>query len=75
MLVLESKGAHLEGNPDTTYKRAVAAYFDRAGKRVTRQQLGEAFKDHIFRFQVLDEAQPHGRDWQDELIDMLRQSA
>jgi hypothetical protein len=27
VLVLESKGKHLEGNPDTTYKRAVAAYF------------------------------------------------
>jgi type III restriction enzyme len=72
VLVLESKGKHLEGNPDTTYKRAVAGYFQRAGKRVSWQQLGESFKDHIFRFQVLDEAQPHGRDWQDELLDVLR---
>ncbi len=75
VLVLEGKGKHLEGNPDTTYKRALAAYFDRAGKRVTWQQLGEPFKDHMFRFQVLDEAQPHGRDWQDELRDLLAESS
>jgi hypothetical protein len=71
VLVVESKGAHLEGNLDTTYKRKVSSYFNRAGKRVTWQQLGEGFKDHLFRFQVLDEAQPHGCDWQDELRDVL----
>ena len=71
VLVIESKGKHLEGNPDTTYKRKVAGYFDRVGKKVTWQQLGADFKDHVFRFQVLDEAQPLGRDWQDELRDML----
>ena len=43
--------------------------------RVTWQQLGEEFKDHIFRFQILDEAQELGRDWQDELQDMLSRSA
>jgi type III restriction enzyme len=71
VLVLESKGEHLEGNPDTTYKRNVAGFYERAGKRVTWQELGEEFKDHLFRFQVLDEAQPHGRDWRDELSAML----
>jgi len=67
VLVVESKGAHLEGNPDSTYKRNVADYFDRAGKKVTWQQLGAEFKDHLFRFQVLDEAQDYGRTWKDEL--------
>lgn len=71
VLVLESKGAHLEGNPDTTYKRKVAKYFERAGRQVTWQQLGAEFRDHIFRFQVLDEAQPHGREWNDELRELL----
>lgn len=71
VLVLESKGKHLEGNPDTTYKRAVAAYFQRAGTHVSWQQLGEPFKDHVFRFQILDEAQAHGRDWKDELQSIL----
>jgi hypothetical protein len=38
---------------------------------VTWQQLGSEFKDHVFRFQVLDEAQDLGRSWQDELCDLL----
>ncbi len=71
VLVIEGKGAHLAGNPDTEYKRKVAAYFEQAGHRVTWQELGSEFKDHIFRFQVLDESQPHGREWKDELLDLL----
>jgi hypothetical protein len=49
----------------------VASFFSKAGRRVSWQQLGADFKDHIFRFQILDEAQPHGRDWSDELTEML----
>jgi type III restriction enzyme len=71
VLVVESKGEHLEGNPDTVYKRHVADYFSQAGKRVSWQKLGADFKDHVFRFQVLDEAQEYGRGWQDELSEML----
>jgi len=71
VMVIESKGAHLEGNPDTTYKRNVAGYFSKAGRRVSWQKLGEDFKDHVFRFQILDEAQPHGADWQDKLRTIL----
>ena len=71
VLVIESKGAHLEGNPDTTYKRNVADFFTKAGRRVTWQQLGEPFKDHVCRFQILDEAQDYGRDWSDELKRIL----
>ena len=71
VLVLESKGAHLEGNPDTTYKRNVASFFTKAGRRVSWQQLGADFKDHIFRFQILDEAHDHGREWQDALKEIL----
>lgn len=71
VLVIESKGQHLEGNRDTDYKRKVATYFERAGKRVTWQQLGEEFKDHVFRFQVLDERQELGRQWVDELSELL----
>jgi len=43
----------------------VAKFFSRARKRVSRQKLGEDFKAHVFRFQILDEAQNHGRGWQD----------
>ncbi len=71
VLVLESKGEHLLGNTDTEYKRRVAEYFEKAGNRVTWQQLGDDFKDHQFRFQVLDEVEDLGRDWQDILSDLL----
>jgi type III restriction enzyme len=71
VLVLESKGKHLEGSQDTTYKRTVAEFFEKAGKQVPWQQLGEDFKDHMFRFQILDEGQQLGRDWRDELESML----
>ena len=71
VLVVESKGKHLEGNPDTTYKRKMADYFGKVGKKVSWQQLGQDFRDHVFRFQILDEAQPLGRDWRDELRDFL----
>jgi hypothetical protein len=74
VIVIESKGAHLDSNPDTTYKRKVAGYFEKVGKKVTWQQLGEDFKDHVFRFQILDEAQEHGRDWRDELQELLHSS-
>lgn len=71
VMVVESKGEHLEGNPNTTYKRNVAAVFDAVGRQVTWQQLGEDFEDHIFRFQILDERQEFGRDWQDELREVV----
>jgi len=71
VMVVESKGEHLEGAPDTVYKRDVAKFFSRAGKRVSWQKLGAHFKDHVFRFQILDQAQEYGRGWQDELFAML----
>lgn len=74
VFVVESKGKHLEGNPDTTYKRKVAGYFNKVGRKVSWQQLGKDFQDHVFRFQILDEAQPMGRDWRDELRDFLSSS-
>jgi len=73
VLVIESKGAHLAGAEDTNYKRRVAEYFEKAGHRVTWQQLGRNFKDHVFRFQILDEHAELGRDWRDELRDLLAQ--
>lgn len=71
VMVVESKGEHLEGNPDTTYKRNVAQVFDEVGQQVTWQQLAEDFQDHVFRFQILDERQELGRDWHDELRDVV----
>jgi len=57
------------------YKRLVAGYFEKAGRRVPWQQLGEEFKDHQFRFQVLDEAEELGSDWRELLETMLSVSA
>ncbi len=71
MIVVQSKGKHLEGNPDTIYKRKVTDYFEKVGKKVTWQKLGEGFADHVFRFQILDQAQLGGRDWSDELRRIL----
>ncbi len=75
VLVIETKGPQLKGSENTEYKRKVADYFTKAGKKVTWQQLGEGFKDHLFRFQILDEAQPDGRDWKDELCEILASDA
>lgn len=72
VLVLDSKGKHLNGNEDTNYKRRVAGYFDKAGKKVTWQQLGEEFESHQFRFQILDEGDYEDKDWRDELKRLLQ---
>jgi type III restriction enzyme len=72
VIVVESKGAHLEGHPDTTYKRSVARFFEKAGRKVSWRKLGEDFQDHVFRFQILDQAQEYGRTWEDELVELLR---
>jgi type III restriction enzyme len=71
VLVVESKGRHLESNPDTNYKRSVADYFEKLGRSVSWQELGEDFQNHQFRFQVLDEGEYADRDWRDELNRLL----
>lgn len=71
VLVLESKGKHLKGSEDTTYKRSVAGYFEKTGHKVPWQELGEEFENHQFRFQVLDEGDYADRDWRDELKKLL----
>ena len=43
VVVVESKGQHLAGNPDTDYKRKIADYFEKVGRKVTWQKLGEGF--------------------------------
>jgi type III restriction enzyme len=71
VLVVESKGKQLKGNEDTNHKRSVANYFERAGRKVSWQKLGEEFADHTFRFQVLDEGDYADRDWRAELKRLL----
>jgi type III restriction enzyme len=71
VLVVESKGKHLKGNADTNYKRSVADYFNKVGRKVAWQKLAEEFADHRFRFQVLDEGDYPDQDWRDELHRLL----
>jgi type III restriction enzyme len=74
VVVVESKGKHLKGNEDTTYKRSVAEYFGKIGRKISWQKLGEDFKDQTFRFQVLDEGEYEDRDWRDDLKRLLEES-
>lgn len=71
VVVVESKGKHLKGNEDTTYKRRVASYFQKVGHKVPWQKLAKGFEDSTFRFQVLDEGEYADRDWKDDLKKLL----
>ena len=70
VVVVESKGKHLSGNPDTEYKRKIAGHFEKMGKKVSWQKLGEGFDNHEFRFQILDEGLYDS--WKDELNKLLQ---
>ena len=74
VVVVESEGKHLKGSEDTTYKRSIAHYFGKIGRKVSWQKLGEDFKDQTFRFQVLDEGDYEDRDWRDDLKRLLGES-
>lgn len=69
VLVVEAKGGHLAGNPDTAYKREIAGYFEGLGKSISWQQLGKGFEDSTFRFQILDQTEHNG--WKEKLLELL----
>jgi type III restriction enzyme len=71
VVVVESKGKHLKGNEDTTYKRKIAHYFQKIGYKVPWQKLAKDFEDETFRVQVLDEGEYTDRDWKDDLKKLL----
>jgi len=50
VVVVESKGKHLSGNPDTEYKRKIAGHFEKMGKKVSWQKLGRASTSTSFDF-------------------------
>ncbi len=70
VVVVEAKGEHLSGNVDTEYKRDLAQFFEKVGRHVTWQELGEGFADATFRIQVLD--QDDAGAWKDGLDAVLR---
>ena len=75
VLVVESKGKHLQGNPDTEYKRSIAKYFSEVGHEVPWQELAEDFRDSTFRVQVVDEGEYADQTWRDELKSLLEKGA
>ena len=70
VVVVESKGKHLGGNPDTEYKKKMADYFEKVGKKISWQKLGQGFDKQQFRFQILDEGQYES--WKDELNKVIQ---
>jgi type III restriction enzyme len=74
VLVVESKGKHLQGNPDTEYKRSIADYFTKLGHEVPWQKLAKDFRDSTFRVQVLDEGEYGDETWRDDLRRLLGMS-
>jgi len=74
VLVVETKGKQLKGSEDTNYKRDVAQYFSKVGRKVPWQRLADDFRDNTFRVQVLDEGEYADRDWKDELRRLLETS-
>jgi type III restriction enzyme len=70
VVVVESKGKHLSGNPDTEYKQKIAGAFEKIGKKVSWQKLGQGFDKQQFRFQILDEGQYES--WKDELNKVIQ---
>ncbi len=71
MIVVESKGKHLKGNEDAKYKRSMAQYFEKVGRKVPWQKLGKDFEHETFRFQVLDEGEYADRDRKGDLKNLL----
>ena len=74
VLVIESKGKHLKGSEDTTYKRDLGALFDQCGREVTWQEISSGFAGRRFRFQVLDEGDYTGEEWRDALDGLVREA-
>lgn len=68
--VVECKGWHSSGNPDTKYKEEIAAYFDRLGRVVSWKEVGKWFEGRKFRFQVLDQ-EKYDASWKEQLNKIL----
>ena len=78
-LMVETKGAQLDGNLDTDYKREVADCFNALGDGVAWQKLknweredGEAI-EHYFQFKVIAEQERLADAWKDEWQKMKEQ--
>jgi type III restriction enzyme len=53
--VVETKGLHLKGSEDTTYKTSIFAFCNKLGKQKDWRELNLEFKDKRIEFQVIYE--------------------
>ncbi|MFA4910835.1 MAG: DEAD/DEAH box helicase family protein [Desulfobacteria bacterium] len=65
--VVETKGLHLMGSPDTDYKMEMFSLCNKEAKSRTWTELGPAMKDKVIRFEVLAED-----EWEAKLNEMLQ---
>ncbi|PIZ18406.1 MAG: restriction endonuclease subunit R, partial [Deltaproteobacteria bacterium CG_4_10_14_0_8_um_filter_43_12] len=66
--VVETKGLHLMGSPDTDYKMEMFSLCNKEAKARSRSELGLAVKNKVLRFEVLAED-----EWEAKLNDMLQE--
>ena len=66
--IVETRGLHLKGSEDTSYKRKMFSMCTREAKSRSWTEVGPVMKDKVLRFEVLDED-----EWQAKLNEMLQQ--
>ena len=65
--VVETKGLHLTGNPDTDYKRKMFSLCTKEAKSRSWSKLGLVMQAKVLRFKVLAED-----EWEAKLNEMLQ---
>ncbi|MCF7809718.1 DEAD/DEAH box helicase family protein [bacterium] len=64
--VIESKGAHLAGNPDTRYKEQLFEILNKIGKVTEWTELGLRFPEKQFIFKVV-----HQESWKRQIAEII----
>ncbi len=66
VFVVETKGLHLKGSPDTSYKRSLLDVCNEQAREESFSELGLAFKDKKVQYEVVSE-----EEWQRRFNEML----
>ncbi len=64
--VVETKGLHLSGNPDTEYKKDLFSVCNKTAKEKDWNEFGLAFKDKEIQFEVISD-----QEWQAKINEIL----
>jgi type III restriction enzyme len=64
--IVETKGEHLTGNPDTAYKESVFEICSRYSKKKTGESLGFGVKDNAIEYEVI-----YGQEWERKLNELF----